>query len=212
MIGDVLPTLLAAWAAFAAAAISPGPNMVAVASRALGSGRRSAFATTGGIATGAFGWALLTALGLGVLFEAAPRLLTTLGLAGGAYLTWLGVKGWRAALTGQGGEIKPVAGRGLRTDFLHGLIVTATNPKVALLWASLATFVGGATTAWPALLLFAAVSALLATVIYGTYALVFSAGGARRLYARFDRAAEGLFGTAFGLLGIAMIARALRGT
>ena len=36
---DALPTLLAAWAAFVAAAISPGPNRVALASRALGAGR-----------------------------------------------------------------------------------------------------------------------------------------------------------------------------
>ena len=154
---DALPTLLAAWAAFAAAAISPGPNMVAVASRALGSGRTSAFATACGIALGAFGWAMLCALGFGALFEAVPVLLRILGLLGGVYLAWLGFKGWRAALTGQGGEIAPQPGRGLRADLLHGLVVTATNPKVALLWASLATFVTEATTTWGALFLFAAV-------------------------------------------------------
>lgn len=208
---DALPTLFAAWVAFGAAAISPGSNMVAVASRALGSGRASAFATACGIALGAFGWAMLCALGLGALFDAAPTLLRILGLLGGAYLAWLGFKGLRAALTGQGGEIAPRPGRGLRADLLHGLVVTATNPKVALLWASLATFVAGATTTWATLVLFAAVSALLALMIYGAYAFVFSVGGVRRLYERSTRAAEGLFGTAFGLLGVAMIVRAVRG-
>ncbi|MBN7787635.1 LysE family translocator [Ponticoccus gilvus] len=210
MMGDNLPTLLAAWSAFAAAAISPGPNMVAVASRALGSGRTSALATTAGIAAGAFGWALLTALGLGALFEALPDLLSVLGLLGGVYLTWLGVKGWRAAATGKGGEIAPVEGRGRRADFIHGFVVTGTNPKVALLWASLSTFVGGATTSVPLLLLFAGVSALLAAAIYGTYAVAFASGPARQVYARFSRVAEGVFGTVFGLLGVAMIARATR--
>ena len=52
-----------------------------------------------GIAAGAFGWALLTALGLGALFEAFPALLRVLGVVGGANLAWLGFKGWRAALT-----------------------------------------------------------------------------------------------------------------
>ena len=208
---DALPTLLAAWAAFAAAAISPGPNLVAVASRALGSGRTSALATACGIALGAFGWAMLCALGLGALFDAAPALLRVLGLLGGAYLAWLGFKGWRAALTGQGGEIAPRPGRGLRADLLHGLVVTATNPKVALLWASLATFVAGATTTWATLGLFAAVSAFLALTIYGAYAFVFSIGHVRRFYERSTRAAEALFGTAFGLLGAAMIVRAVRG-
>ena len=211
MMGDALPTLLAAWAAFAAAAISPGPNMVAVASRALGSGRASALATAAGIAVGAFGWAMLCALGLGALFDAAPSLLRVLGFLGGTYLAWLGFKGWRAALTGEGGEIAPKEGRGLRADFLHGLVVTATNPKVALLWASLATFVAGAATTWAALVLFAAVSALLAFTIYGAYGFVFSVAGVRHVYERSTRAAEGLFGTAFGLLGAAVIVRAVRG-
>jgi len=208
---DALPTLFVAWAAFAAAAISPGPNMVAVASRALGSGRMSALATACGIALGAFGWAMLCALGLVALFDAAPALLRILGLLGGAYLAWLGFKGWRAALTGRGGEIAPRSGRGHRADLLHGLVVTATNPKVALLWASLATFVAGATTTWATLVLFAAVSALLALTIYGAYAFVFSIGRVRRFYERSTRAAEALFGTAFGLLGTAMIVRAVRG-
>ena len=211
MTAEALPTLLAAWGAFCAAAISPGPNMVAVASRALGSGRASGLATAAGIAVGAFGWALLCALGLGAVFEAAPAMLRVLGLLGGGYLAWLGFKGWRAALTGQGGEIAPRPGRGLRADMLHGLVVTATNPKVALLWASLATFVASATTTWPALLLFAGVSSLLGMAIYGGYALAFSVGGVRRLYARWARAAEAVFGTAFGLLGAAMIVRAARG-
>ncbi|BAQ70418.1 lysine exporter protein [Rhodovulum sulfidophilum] len=209
--GDTFPTLLTAWAAFATAAISPGPNMVAVVSRALGSGRASALATTAGIATGAFGWALLTTLGLGALFESVPVLLNVLGLLGGAYLGWLGLKGWRAALIGTGGKIAPVPGRGLRADFIHGCVVTGTNPKVALLWASLSTFVGGATTSVPLLLLFAGISAMLATAIYGTYALVFAVSVVRQFHARFSRVAEGVFGTAFGLLGLAMILRAAGG-
>ena len=42
--------------------------MVAVASRGLGSGRKAALTVAFGIALGGFGWALLTATGLGALF------------------------------------------------------------------------------------------------------------------------------------------------
>lgn len=87
--------------------------------------------------------------------------------------------------------------------------MTATNPKVALLWASLSTFVGGATTSWAELLLFASVSALLGFAIYGAYGLAFSAGGMRRLYDRFQCGTEAVFGTIFAGLGITMIARAV---
>ncbi|MEM9348680.1 MAG: LysE family translocator [Pseudomonadota bacterium] len=207
---DAFPILIAAWGAFAAAAISPGPNMVAVAARALGSGRQSALAVATGISIGAFLWAILCAVGLGVLFDRVPVLLQILGLLGGSYLAWLGFKGWRAALTGASGEIAPKAGGTLRADFAYGFVVTATNPKVALLWASLATFVSGVTQSLPVLVLFASGAAMLAFTIYGAYAVAFSAGQTRKLYARFSRVAEAIFGTAFGGLGIALIVRSVR--
>ena len=207
---ETILTLLAAWGALAAAAISPGPNMVAVASRGLGAGRRAALTVTFGIAFGGFFWAMLTAYGLGFLFEAYPTLLRVLGLCGGAYLAWLGFKGWRSALRGGASGVKPKSSSGFWGDLGYGLIVTATNPKVALLWASLSTFVAGVTETIWITLSFAGISALVLIVIYGTYGLIFSASGMRSLYARFTRTADALFGSAFGLLGIGMIVRSIR--
>lgn len=132
-----------------------------------------------------------------------------MGLFGGGYLLWLGFKGWRAALTGKGGQIAPLAGRGVREDFFHGLIVTSTNPKVALLWASLSTFVGPAVTDWTSLLLFTAGSGIIIFVIYSAYGWLFSTGHARDLYKRFQRVSEAVFGTLFGGLGFFMMHRAL---
>lgn len=201
--------ILTAWVALATAAISPGPNLVAVASRGLGSGRNSALIVASGLACGAFLWSFITAAGLGTLFESYPVLLRIMGLLGGAYLLWLGFKGWRAALTGKGGQIVPIKGRGVRQDFLHGLTVTATNPKVALLWASISTFVGPAITEWSLLLVFTTGSAFIIFVIYGTYGWLFSTGHARGLYQRFQTASEAIFGTLFGGLGLYMMNRAL---
>lgn len=208
---DAFPVLFAAWAALAAAAISPGPNMVAIASRGLGSGARSALTVAFGIAAGGFFWALITSMGLGVLFQTFPILLQVLGIVGGGYLAWLGYKGWRAALTGSAGEIAPANGNGFWSDASYGLIVTATNPKVALLWASLSTFVGGATNTMAGLLTFAVVSSLVLFVIYGGYGLLFSLGGVRKLYTRFQQASEAVFGTIFGVIGLGMILRSVRG-
>ena len=208
---DVFVTIFAAWAALAAAAISPGPNMVAVASRGLGSGRQSALMVAFGIALGGFGWAILTALGFGVLFDTFPILLTILGLIGGGYLSWLGYKGWRSAITGSSSDIAATKGAGFWRDARYGLIVTATNPKVALLWGSLSTFVGGKTTSLTLLLMFAGVSSVILFVIYGGYGLLFSVGGVRRLYERFQRISAAAFGTIFGAIGIGMILRAIYG-
>lgn len=205
----MISLIATAWIALATAAISPGPNLVAVASRGLGSGRNSALIVASGLACGAFLWAFLTAVGLGSLFGAYPRLLQGLGFLGGAYLVWLGFKGWRAALTGKGGQIAPKAGRGPLRDFLHGLTVTTTNPKVALLWASLSTFVGPAIIEWSYLMLFTTGSAIIIFAIYATYAWLISTGQARGIYRRFQRGSEALFGTLFGGLGVFMINRSL---
>lgn len=205
----MISLIITAWLALATAAISPGPNLVAVASRGLGSGRNSALTVAAGLAIGAFLWSFLTAVGLGTLFTAFPVLLRIMGLFGGAYLLWLGFKGWRAALTGKGGQIAPVAGRGVLADFLHGLTVTSTNPKVALLWASLSTFAGPAITDWSLLLLFTTGSAVIIFAIYGTYGWLFSTGRARGLYKRFQKASEAIFGTLFGGLGLFMMNRAV---
>jgi threonine/homoserine/homoserine lactone efflux protein len=206
---EIISTLFLAWSALAAAAISPGPNMVAVASRGLGAGLFSALSVALGIAIGGFGWALLTSLGLGVVFERVPLLLKLLGFFGGGYLLWLGIKGWRAALKGTPSDIAPASGNGFRRDLRYGLIVTATNPKVALLWASLSTFVSGVTSSFYVLLFFATVSSVVLFFIYGGYGLLFSIGGVRKLYARFQKVSEAVFGSIFGLIGIGMIYRAL---
>lgn len=206
---DSIPLIITAWVALATAAISPGPNLVAVASRALGAGRKSALMVALGIAFGAFGWSFLTAVGLGALFGAYPALLRILGVVGGLYLLWLGIKGWRAAMTGSGGQIAPVAGSNALHSFLHGLLVTATNPKVALLWASLSTFVGPAITSWLMLLVFTSGSAVIIFTIYGIYGLLFSTGGVRGVYGRFQRRCEAVFGTIFGVLGVFMVNRSI---
>lgn len=197
----------AAWVALATAAISPGPNLVAVASRGLGSGRKSALTVAAGLSFGALIWANLTAVGLGALFGTYPVLLRILGLLGGAYLIWLGFKGLRAAISGKGSQIAPATSQGTWADFLHGLTVTSTNPKVALLWASLSTFVGPSIDDWTHLLVFTTGSAAIIFAIYGTYGLLFSTGRARGVYRRFQKTSEAVFGTLFGGLGIAMASR-----
>jgi len=49
------------------AQLSPGPNLRAVASAALGSGWTSGVATAAGVATGVFVWAVLFSFGIGAV-------------------------------------------------------------------------------------------------------------------------------------------------
>lgn len=87
-------------------------------------------------------------------------------------------------------------------------MVTAANPKVVLLWASLSAFVGPAIDLWSMLALFTLGSAATIFLIFGTYGLLFSTGSVRGIYKQFRRISEAVFGSMFGVLGLFMIYRA----
>lgn len=203
----MISLILAGWAALAAAAISPGPNLVTVASRGLGSGRTAALVVAAGLATGAFLWSFLTAAGLGELFHHFPFLLSLMGWLGGAYLLWLGSRGIRSAFNGAGGQISPMNVSGVRRNFIDGLTVSFTNPKVFFLWASLSTFVGPAVDRISVMLVFSFGSALIVLGVYGGYGLLFSTGRIQALYRQYQAVSEAVFGTVFCGLGVFMICR-----
>lgn len=200
-------TFVLGWTAFAAAALSPGPNLVAVAGRSLGAGRAAGQRVAAGIAMGALLWAVLTLAGLGQLMTRFPGALRALGLIGGAYLCWLGFKGLRSAWRGGQGSIGASSSRGPVTDVVHGLAVTLSNPKAALMWLALGTLMGPAIDSVAALLLFGFGTSALAYGIYGGYGLLFSMPGVRSVYTAFTRTVDAVFGTVFSALGLSLMWR-----
>lgn len=207
----MLQAFFVTWLGVCAAQASPGPNLMAVADAALGQGRRPALFVVSGIATGSLLWALLTALGLGALFEAYPILLTVLKFAGGGYLLYMGIRALWSARRGQGMMI--AAGAVSLTNlgaWRRGFVVVMTNPKAALMWSAIATFLFGAGLSQWEVLLFGPVVAVSALTIYGAYGLLFSTGMAMGAYERFARVIQGVFGVAFGALGGALVWSGLR--
>ena len=170
--------------------LSPGPNMVAVATAALGGGRHTALAVTAGIASGAMVWVVVMSAGLGAVLLQYPSFLVAMKLAGGSYLLWLGLKAlWRACRSDQSFE-QPVSSgleKSLLTHYGTGLLVVLTNPKAALGWAAIAAYLfGSGLGAWQ-VFAFAPLAALSAAVVYGGYALLFSNQRVGVLYRRFWR-------------------------
>lgn len=207
----MLQTFLLVFLGVAAAQASPGPNMFAVIEIALGRGRRAALLAVSGIASGTLVWAAAASLGLGAVFAAVPALLTALKFIGGAYLCYMGFRGLRAALRGSEAalraETRPLS------DFAawrRGFFVVMTNPKALLMWLALATFLFGTGLNAAQVFAFGPVVALSATLIYGTFGILFSTGLASRGYARFWRWIETAFGLAFGGLGAALIVSGVR--
>lgn len=193
--------------------LSPGPNLVAIATAALGSGRAAALGVAAGIATGAMVWVATVALGLGALLETHPSLVTAMKLGGGSYLLFLGLRGLRSAWRG---GADPIGARGASSraswwaHWRRGLLVVLTNPKVALGWAATASFLFGSGLSGAQVLLFAPVAAASAGAVYGGYALALSTGAAARAHARFWRVSDAAFGLAFGALGATLVLGGMR--
>lgn len=124
--------ILVALVSVVSAQALPGPSLVAVASAALGQGRRPALWVASGVATGILIWAIVVALGLGAILQAYPAMLTILKVLGGGYLIWLGLKS--LLMVWRGHEINIDAQNFKRngwSNFRYGAIIALTNPTAA---------------------------------------------------------------------------------
>lgn len=190
---------------------SPGPNMMAVAAQALGVGRAAALWTAAGVAAGVFVWAALFKLGAGVLLAAAPWTLTAMKLLGGGYLLFLALKSLRAAWRGGSDtELRPGRSGGLGHAFGLGFGVVLTNPKAALMWVAIAAYLAATPALSGAFVSVGLAAAASAFLVYGAYALMFSAIGASRVGARVGQAMQAAFAAAFGALGGRLVIDGLR--
>lgn len=122
-------------AASLALAITPGPDMLLIASRTVAQGRAAGFAALAGAMLGCFCQAMAAGLGLSRLFVIVPMAFDIVRLAGAAYLLWLAWKTLRAQpMSGE----QRVSGRdSLWAVARQGLLTNLLNPKVALFMLAL---------------------------------------------------------------------------
>lgn len=193
-----LPALFGILGALTVGVVSPGPSFVMVARTAVASSRTNGICAAFGMGIGGLLFAVAALLGLHGLLLAVPSLYVGLKVAGGLYLAFLGMRMWRSARqplssaehTSRHGDA--TAGRFLA----YGLITQLSNPKAAIIYASVfAAFMPMA----PTLGFDLAVIALVFTVETAWYALVavaLSSQRPRRAYlgykAWLDRVAGGI--------------------
>lgn len=195
------------WIGVLAAQVSPGPNLVAVASVALSQGRRPALLVVTGVASGMLAWSTATAFGLGVFIDQFPIGLLVMKYLGGAYLFLLGLKAAKSAVRDET-KLAVAVKAPVMSSFdawQRGLLVVLTNPKAALMWAAVASFLFGHGLNPLQVLAFGPLGALSGLAIYGTYAYLFSIGAVQRGYSRFSRWFEGVLAIAFGAMGVSLI-------
>ncbi|MDR3515949.1 MAG: LysE family translocator [Azospirillaceae bacterium] len=118
-------------AACFALAVTPGPDMLLIASRSISQGRQAGMATLAGIFLGIYCHASAVALGLSQLFLAVPVAYDAVRWAGAIYLLWLA---WKT-LRSDGDAWAPggaTASPSLWRVFRQGVTTNLLNPKVAL--------------------------------------------------------------------------------
>jgi len=118
---------------YAVAIAVPGPGVIAVIARALGSGFRAVLPATLGILMGDLILMTLSAFGLALVAQAMGQLFLVVKIAGGLYLLYLGYKYWTADVPETGEVVPQSTGRGV----LAYLGLTLGNPKAIAFFVAL---------------------------------------------------------------------------
>jgi threonine/homoserine/homoserine lactone efflux protein len=115
--------------------LTPGNDMLYVASRSVSYGIKAGVVSALGIFAGCFVHILAAVLGLSIIISKSAYLFQLIKYAGAAYLVYLGIK----ALSSKqaiGTKNEKTGNKGYWTLFKQGVITNALNPKVAIFFLS----------------------------------------------------------------------------
>ncbi|NMM44596.1 LysE family translocator [Rhodospirillaceae bacterium KN72] len=110
--------------------LSPGPDMLYIASRALGGSVRAGVLAGLGVSIGIVCHMLAAGFGLAALLIAVPAAFIAVKWCGAAYLAYLGIKAWLGA--GDQSGFRKAAPASDWAMLRQGILVNLLNPKIAL--------------------------------------------------------------------------------
>ena len=197
-------------AALTVGVVSPGPSFVMVARMAVASTRSQALGAALGMGVGGLLFGAAALVGLQGVFLAVPSLYVALKVLGGLYLCYLGFLIFKSANQTLAVQAVSVPGVSSRRAFWLGATTQLSNPKTAIVYASVfAAFLPQQFSVGFVALLLALVF-LIEAGWYSLVALVLSSAAPQKAYlsckAWMDRAA-GL--VMFGL-GLRLVTSAAR--
>ena len=195
MFMDYALVLISVFAVFIPALILPGPDFVAVVRSSMSRGTRAGLLTTLGVS-----------LGLSAILAKYQWLTWAVRVLGGGYLIFLGIRLIRAKP--QAIELDQAMRPAGTRAILFGFLVTLTNPKAIVLFASVfATAVTASTPLWLMGLMIALVTASSLTW-YSCVSLFMSSGPVIRRFQRARHWIERAAGVCFIGLGGKVLADA----
>ena len=188
-----------------AVAATPGPSTLAIMSISMGSGRSRGLIFSVGIVLGSITWSVMAAFGLATVISSYAWILETVRYCGVAYLAYLAYTCGKAAVGRPGGDKVGAKAVGYRRAFLLGLAIHLTNPKVILYFGSLYVLLLASGTNPSDLVLVVGLLAILSTVVFCGYAVVFSSKTVRRAYQRISRWFNGAVSALFAVAAVRLL-------
>jgi len=120
-------------------AMSPGPTSIYVAKNSIAISRKHGLFTALGTGTGAAIFGMLAVLGLQAFLLAVPSAYLVLKICGGIYLLWMAFKIIKHAKEPISSDDETTTQMSLRRAYTTGLITQLSNPKIAIVLASIFT-------------------------------------------------------------------------
>ncbi len=201
-----LPNILLAITTYVIFTGSLGPATLAIMTVSMNQGRGKGVIYALGNIAGSTSWAALAAVGLTEFLNQYLIALVVIKIIGGSYLLWIAYKSLKSSLSSDLSlsEIDPKQWSNKKM-FVYGLMLSLTNPKAFFGW--LAVLAIGVQPGAPVWVLASIVvsCAFLGTVIFVSYAVVFSSQKAIDLYRWMRRPFDALMAGAFGFAGYKLL-------
>lgn len=189
--------------------LTPGPNMIYLASRSISQGRRAGMVSLAGVAVGFLVYLALATVGLTAILVTVPALFTAVKLAGAAYLLYLA---WTMLKPGGRSVFDTVdvePHRPLRL-FRMGMLTNLLNPKIAVMYMALIPQFIDANNGpiWAQSLVLGSVQIVIAVTVNGLIVLVASRLSAvLRARPRWMRAQRVVAGGVLAAFAVKMVAQ-----
>lgn len=201
-------TVLAILAALLIGAMVPGPSFLLVCKASLARSRTHGIVTATGMGVGATIFATLALAGVAHLLTEVRELYWVLKAFGGCYLLFIALRMWRDAdrpLAGTGDIPFPRKGSGLTRTFSMAVLAQLSNPKTALIHASIfAAVLPSPVPLWE-LVAIPPLVFIMETAWYGLVAVAFSSQRPQQAYRRSKRWLDRVAGVVMGALGLRLL-------
>lgn len=198
-------SLFAITGSLAIGAMSPGPSFVVVARNAIALSRQHGYATALGMGTGAGTFAMLALLGLHAILTAVPLAFWVLKILGGVYLLYLAYQILRHAREPLQDVGQSANTMSLKRAYLYGLFTQLSNPKTAIVFASVFSALLPPVIPNYFYLALPILAALVDGCWYLLVAYLLSAEAPRKTYLTYKTWIDGLAGTVMGALGLRLL-------